>query len=88
MSLLFYVYSPVFLSAYFSVKRRRGWILGRNGQRSHRLVPLRLCRRGGKRQSIRCNNTIKLYHIVSVFALLVIIVLIHLKLLCFALTGG
>lgn len=42
MSLLFHIYSSVFLSVLFSVECRRGGILGRNGQRSHRLVPLRL----------------------------------------------
>lgn len=42
MSLLFHIYSSVFLSVLFSIKCRRGGILGRNGQRSHRLVPLRL----------------------------------------------
>lgn len=43
----FHIYSWVFRSVHFSVKRRRGGVLGRNGQRSHRMVPLRLCRRGG-----------------------------------------
>lgn len=73
MSLLFHIHSSVFLSVRVSVKRRRGGILGRNGQRSHRLVPLRLRRRGGERQSIRYNNAVKLYCLLSVLALLLII---------------
>lgn len=72
-SRLCHIYSSAFLSVLSSVKCRRGGILGRNGQRSHRLVPLRLCGRGGKRQSIRYNNTVKLYCIVSIFALLVVV---------------
>lgn len=73
MSLLFHIYSSAFPSVLSSVKCRRGRILGRNGQRSHRLVSLRLRGRGGKRQSIRYNNTVKLYCIVYIFALLVIV---------------
>lgn len=68
-----FIFIHVFLSALSSVKCRRGGILGRNGQRPHRLVPLRLRRRGGKRQSIRYNNAIKLDSKVSIFALLAII---------------
>lgn len=68
-----FIFIYVFLSALSSVKCRRGGILGGNGQRPHRLVPLRLRRRGGKRQSIRYNNAIKLYSKVSIFALFAII---------------
>lgn len=57
MPLLFCVSPSVFLSALVSVECRRGGILGRNGQRSHRLVPLGLRRRGAKRQSVRYSIT-------------------------------
>lgn len=63
-----FLFIHVFLSTLSSVKCRRGGILGRNGQRPHRLVPLRLRRRGGQRQSIRYDNAIKLYSKVSIVA--------------------
>lgn len=72
----------------FSAECRRGGILGGNGQRSHRLVPLRLRGRGDQRQPIRYNSTVELYCILSAFALLVIVFLVLISLKVFINPGG